>query len=145
MEAVLRLVARIRADARAAEAAVGEPGLGAVRVHARDDVERARVERVAHAGVVGVEEVVEEIQRGGRPRELHRVDLCVDEDRGLLLRRPGLGVRDSAEPDVAPLVRLADRLEGEALRVLGGPRLERLGQLGVRVEAVEPDAHERPR
>ena len=98
-----------------------------------------------HPRVVGVEEVVEEVERGGRPRELHRVDLGVDEHRGLLVRGAGLRVRDRAEPDVAALVRVPDRLEREERRVLGGPRLERLGQLGVGVEAVELDAHERAR
>ena len=106
VEAVLGLLARIRPDARAAEAAVGEPGLGAVRVHARDDVERARVDGVSNARVVRVEEVVEEVERRCRPGELHRVDLRVDEHGGLLVGRPGLRVRDGAEPDVAALVRL---------------------------------------
>ena len=142
MEAVLGLVARIRPDARAAEAAVCEPGLGAVGVHARDDVERSCVEGVADSRVVGVEEMVEEVERRGRARELHRMDLCVDEDGGLLVRRARLGVRDGAEPDVAPLVRVTDGLVREQRRMLGRPRLERLRQLGIRVEAVEPDAHE---
>ena len=52
VEAVLGLLARVRAHARAAAAAVREPRLGAVRVHARHDVERPRVERVRDA-VVG--------------------------------------------------------------------------------------------
>ncbi len=142
MQAVLSLLSRVRPDARAAEAAVREPGVGAVRVHARHDVERARVDRVPDAGVVGVEEVVEEVEGRRRPRELHRVDLGMDEDRRLLVVGAGLGVRDRAEPDVTSLVRPADRLEREEGRVLGRPRLERLGQLGVGVEAVEPDAHE---
>ena len=145
MQTVLGLLARIRPDARAAEASVGEPGVRAVRVDARHDVERARVDGVADTRVVGVEEVVEQVEGGARSRELHRVDLGVDEDRGLLLREPGLDVRDRAEPDVATFVRLPDGLEGEALRVLGRPRLERLGQLGVGVEVVELDAHERAR
>ena len=62
VEPVLGLVARIRADARAAEATVGEPGVGAVRVHAGDDVERARVDGVPNARVLGVEEVVEQME-----------------------------------------------------------------------------------
>ncbi len=59
VQPVFGLVARIRADARAAEAAVGEPGLGTVRVHARHDVERAGVDGVTSAPVLGVKEVVE--------------------------------------------------------------------------------------
>ena len=145
VEAVLGLVARIRPHARTAEAPVCEPRVGAVRVDAGDDVERSRVDCVSHARVVGVEEPVEEVERGCRARELHRVDLGMDEHGGLLLRRPRVGVRDRAEPDVAALVRLSDRLECEQRRELRGPRLERLRQLGIRVEAVEADAHERAR
>ena len=141
VEAVLTLVARIGAHARAAEAPVGEPGFGTVGVHARHDVERPRVDRVPDASVVRVEEVVEQVEGRGRPRELHRVDLRMDEHGGLLLGRSRLGVRHGAEPDVASLVGLPDRLEAEQRWEVGRPRLERLGQLGVRVEAVEPDAH----
>ena len=141
MKPVLGLLARVRPHARATEAPVGEPGLGAVRIDAGDDVERARVDRVAHACVVGVEEVIEKVQRGGRSRELHRVDLGVDEHGRLLLGRPRLRVRHRAEPDVAALVGVPDRLERERAWMLRGPRLERLGQLGVGVEAVELDAH----
>ena len=142
VEPVLRLLAWVRAHARAPEAPVREARVGAVRVHARDDVERARVERLRDPLVlaVAVQQAVEEAQRGGRPRELHRVDLRVDEDRRLLLGRPGLEVRHRDERDVAPLVRLADRLDPAQARELGRPRVERLGQLGVRVEAVEADA-----
>ena len=141
VQAVLGLVARIGPDARAAEAAVGEPCLGAVRVDPWDDVERARVDRMSNARVVRVEEVVEQVERRRRPGELHGVDLRVDEHGGLLLGRSSLRVRDGADPDVASLVRLADRLEGKDRRVLRGPRLQRFGQLGVGVEAVEADAH----
>ena len=141
VEAVLGLVARIRTNARAAEAAVGEPCLGSVRVDPWDDVERARVDGMSDALVVRVEEVVEEVERRCRPGELHGVDLRVDEHGGLLLGRSSLRVRDGAEPDVPALVRRADRLEGEERRELARPRLERLGELCVGVEAVEADAH----
>ena len=50
-------------------------------------------------------------------------------------------VRHRAQPDVAPLVGVADRLDREQLRMFRSPRLERLGQLGVRVEAIEPNPH----
>jgi hypothetical protein len=142
VEPVLGLVTRVWADARAAEAAVREPRLGAVRVDARHDVERPRVHRVSDAGIVGVEEAVEEVESGCRAGELHRVDLGMDEDGRLLDGPPGVGIRDRTEPDVAIFVRLPDRLEAEERGELGRPCLERLGQLGVRVEAVELDAHE---
>ena len=147
LETVLGLVAWIRAHARATEAPVGEARVGSVRVHARDDVERAGVDRVGDALVlaVAVEQAVEEVQRRGRARELHRVDLGVDEDGRLLVGRPGLRVRHGAEPDVASLVRLAHGLEAEERRELRCPRFQRLRQLGIRVEAVEADAHERAR
>ena len=142
VEPVLRLLARVRANARAAEAPVGEPRVRAVRVHARDDVERARVERVRHPLVVAVpvQEPVEEVQRRGRAGELHRVDLGVDEDRRLLLRRPRLEVRHRREPDLAAFVRLADRLEREQARETRRPRRRASPELGVRVEAIEADA-----
>ena len=128
VEPVLRLLARVRPNARAAEATVREPGVRAVWVHAGNDVEGARVERVGHALVVAVsvQEPVEEVERRGRAGELHRVDLGVDEDRRLLLRRPGLEVRDRRERDLPAFVRLADRLDREEAGELAGPRLERL-------------------
>jgi hypothetical protein len=141
VQAVARLLVRVRPHARASEAPVPETRLGSVGIHPRHDVEGTCVECMPGAGVLGVQEVVDEVQRRGRSRELHGVDLRVHDHGGLLLRGPRLEVRDRAEPDVAPLVRRPDRLDLEERRELGRPRLERLGQLGVVVEAVEANAH----
>lgn len=65
VETVRGLLARVRPNARAAESSVGEPGFGAVRVHARDDVERAGLERLRDTLVlsVAVEQPIEEVER----------------------------------------------------------------------------------
>ena len=145
MQPVLWLVVRIGPNTRAAEASVSETRVRAVRVHPGNDVERPRVERVRDPLVspVVVEEAVEQVQRGGGTGELHRMDLCVDEDRRLLLGRTGVEVRHRGDRDLASLVGLSDRIEPEKMWEGGSPGLERLGQLAVGVEAVELDAHER--
>ncbi len=129
VEPVELLDERPRTGARPDEARpLGERQLGAVGVQAWDDVERAGVEDAGDSLVAAVlgEEPVDQVERGGRTRHLHRVDVGLDQKCGLLERRPGLGVRDRGQPDVPALVALADRLEGEQLGPLVGPTLEDL-------------------
>ncbi len=120
---------------------VGERPFGAVRIDPRTDVERAGVERARHVRVLAVlrDERLQEIQarRGGR--DLGRVDVAVDPERRLFRGRAGRGVGDGQHPDVAALVALADRFDGDELRDFGGERLEDRRELGVAVEAVEGD------
>src|SRR5207245_4359932 len=54
-------------------------------------------------------------------------------------RRPGVEVRERREPDLPALERPAEALELEEARRLGGPRLQRLRQLRIGVEAVVAD------
>ncbi len=115
VEAVLQLLAWVRPNARPPEPAVGEPGLCAVRVDPRNDVKRACVEGVRDARILAVvvEQPVEQIQCGRRPRELHRVDLRVDEDGRLLVRRASLEVRDRGQRNLPSFVGRTDRLHAE--------------------------------
>ncbi len=91
MQPVVQLFAWIRTDAGPDETALLEPSLGAVGIEAWDDVEGARVERARDDVVVPVarEQPVDEVERGGASRPLHRVDVGLDEERRLVrvLRR----------------------------------------------------------
>jgi hypothetical protein len=130
VEPVDRLDERPGARARADEPRpVGERELRAVRVQPRDDVHRPRVEQVRDALVLAVagEEPVDEMERRRRAGHLERVDVRLDQERGLLERRAGLEVRDRAEPDVAPFEALSDRLERVEVGPLVGPPAKDLG------------------
>ena len=142
VEPVLLVEPRVRTDARADELRlVGERELGAVRVEPGDDVEDARVEaaRDLRIAPVAAKELVDEVQRRRAARHLERVDVRLDEEPGLVEVGSRLEVRDRRQPDVAALVRRADALDADELRLLLGPALEDLGQLVVPVEPVEGD------
>jgi hypothetical protein len=127
VEAVLLVEPRIRAQARADEVRLVREGcLGTVHGQPRHDVERAGVEaaRDLRVGAVTAKELVEEVERGRAAGHLDRVDVRLDEEARLLEIGPGVEVRDRREPDVPPLVRLADALEPEELRALLRPALE---------------------
>jgi hypothetical protein len=82
---------------------------------------------------------VDEVERRRAAGDLDRVDVRLDEEPGLLGRRPAVEVRDRREPDLSPLVGVAEALDLEEPRRLGRPRLEQLGQLRVGVPAVVLD------
>ena len=88
---------------------------------------------------MAAEELVDEVQRRRAARHLERVDIRLDEERGLVEVGSRLEVRDRRQPDVAALVGRADALDADELRLLLGPALEDLGQLVVPVEPVEGD------
>ena len=121
VQAVLLVEQRIRTHARAYEARpVGQGELGPVGVETRNDVERARVEdaRDLLVGRVALKEALDEVQRGGAPGHLERVDVRLDQEGRLVEVGARLEVRDRRQPDVTALVRLADRLHANELRAL---------------------------
>jgi len=107
MQPVLLLLPRIRPHRRTNEPSFGEAALGAVGIEPRNHVEGARIERARDALVLGVlgYEFVDQVQRGGAARPLHRVDVRFDEERGLVEGGARLRVRHGHEPDVAAFVR----------------------------------------
>ena len=138
----LLVVPRIGTRARAHPfRLVGERPFGAVRIDPRTDVERAGVERARHVRILAVlrDERLQEVEVGRRRRDLGRVDVAVDPERGLLRRRTGRRAGDGQHPDVAAFVALADRLDRDEIRMFGGEGLEDRGEVGVAVEAVEGD------
>ena len=69
-------------------------------------------------------ERLQQVQAGGGRGELARVDVAVDPEGGLVgAPAPVAGVGRGDEPDVAPLVALADALEGEELGTAAGEGL----------------------
>ena len=75
----LLLVVRIRPRARADPfRLVGERPFGAVRIDPRAEVERARVERARHVGILAVlrDERVQEVERSRRTRRLRSRGCC---------------------------------------------------------------------
>ena len=138
----LLLVVRIRPRARADPfRLVGERPFGAVRIDPRAEVERARVERARDVGILAVlrDERVQEVEVRGRRRDLGRMDVAVDPERGLFGGGTGRGVGDRQHPDVAAFVALADRFDRDELRIFGGEGLQERGEFGVAIEAVEGD------
>ena len=77
---------RKRAVDGADESALVERRIHAVRRHARQDIDRARVEQPRHALViaVAVEQLVDEVQRRDAARPFGGVHVAVDDERGLL-------------------------------------------------------------
>ncbi len=118
---------RVRAGARTDESgAVGKRPFGAVGIDARADVEGARVEGAGDVAILAVlrDQHLQEVQVRGGGRDLGRVNVAVDPERGLFRRGSGRGVGDGQHPDVAALVALADRFDRDELRVLGGVGVE---------------------
>ena len=140
------LIVRVGAGARAhVLRLVGERPFGAIGVHARTEVEHARVERAGDLRILAValDQVLQEIDAGDRRRDFGRVDVAVDPERGFVQRIARRAVRDGDDPDVPVLVTAADRLDADELRVLGGECTKQLGELLVAIEAVELDARHR--
>src|SRR5215470_12683133 len=107
---------------------VGERPFGAVGVYARTDVEHARIQRARDVGIAAVtaDQVVEEVHRGSRCRDLGRVDVAVDPEGGLVEGGPAGRVCHGGKPDVPALVALAYRLQSNEFRILGGEGSEYL-------------------
>ena len=97
---------------------VGERPFRAVRIEARTDVENARIEAARHVLVLAVtgDEVVQQIQARHRSRDLGRVDVAVDPQRGLVAIVAGVEARRGREPDVAALEAAADALDAQEAR-----------------------------
>jgi hypothetical protein len=128
--------ARVGPHARADEAPLLEASFGAVRIQPRDDVEDTSVECTRDEVVLAVadEQTVDEMERGRATGPLHRMDVGLDQEPGLVEVRARLGIRHGDEPDVTPFVRLADRLQRAEVRRLLRPRAQRVGQLFVGVK-----------
>ena len=117
--------ARIRAVHGADESPLVEGRVHAVRRHARQHIDRARVEQARHALVlaVAVEQLVDEVQRRHAPRPLGSVHVAVDDDRRLLGGGPARAVRQREEPDRTALRCRADALELDEVRPRSRPLL----------------------
>jgi hypothetical protein len=134
------LVERIRPRARAHPPRLfGERPLGTVGIDARAHVERARIERARDVGVATVlrQQRVHEMQCCRRRRDFRRMDIAVDPERRLVGCGAGRSVGEREHPDVAAFVTLADRLDRDESGVLARGRVQKVGELGVAVEAVE--------
>jgi len=98
---------------------VGERELGAVGVQARAEVDAACVEQLRDVAVVAEahDQLVQVVQHRGAGRQLGGVDVAVGPERRLVGRIAGAEVGDGRDPDVAPLVALADRMHRHQRRV----------------------------
>ena len=145
----LLFVVRIRPRARAHPSRlVGERPFGAVGIDPRTEVERTRIERARHVGVVSVlrDERVKEIEiRRGRS-DLRRMDVAVDPKCRFFCSGPRPRVGGGHHPDVAAFVALSNRFDGEQVGILASERVQDLAQFGVAVETVESNCgHEKSR
>src|SRR5712691_2559765 len=85
------------------------------------------------------EQAMDEVKRGGTTGPLHRVDVRLDQEAGLVEVLARLGVRDGDQPDFAALVRLPDRLQGAEPGSLLSPCAQGVAELFIRVEVVVRD------
>ncbi len=140
------LLIRVAARAGAHELRlVGERPFGAVGIDSRADVEGTRVQgaRDLRVGCVVFEQVLEEIDAGGRRRHLDRVDVAVDPERGLVARRAGGLIGHGEKPDLPAFVAAPDRFDAAQARIFGRERAQHVGELGVAKEVVEDDSGHR--
>ena len=116
---------------------VGHRPLGAVRIDARADVERACIERAAdlRVGVLALHQPVGEVQTRARCRQFDRVDIAVDPVGGFVDRLAGRRVRDRQQRDRTTLVAGTDRFQRDVLRVLRDKSAQQHHQVVVAVEA----------
>ena len=118
---------------------VVEEVIAPVHVDHRDHVEGVAVDELRYLLVLSVPGEQAVRAGTGRPRRpgSRCRGCCVHVDAGLVVRRPGLRVVYRHRPDVAPLLALADHLEGgqRGIGVVQG--LERLADLLVGVVVVE--------
>jgi hypothetical protein len=105
---------------------VGERELRPVGIEARHDVDRPRVEQARDPLVLAVagQQAIDQVERRRRARHLDRVDVGLDQEPRLLEVGTGLGIRQRAEPDLAPFVGRSDRLHPVEVGPLVGPPLQ---------------------
>jgi hypothetical protein len=117
-----------------------EPDLAPVGVLHGHQVERALVDELREPldPAVALGEIPDRIKNGLAALDLVAVDVAVDEDRGLLGVGPGLRVVEGDQPQVAAGDALADRVEGQQLRIGLGQVVQRLGHLGVVGIVIKP-------
>ena len=119
---------------------VGEHPLGTIGVHPGHDVERAGAQRPGDRGVarsMAVDESLQQSARGDRGGQFDGVDAGVDPVRRFRVVRPGRGIGDGDQQQVASLERSAVGVDGDEVGVGGGELLDPVDQLVVAEEPVE--------